>query len=474
MLGSSSVITILVSLVASKAWALLLGPGGMGLLGLLQGVIGLAGLIAGLGIGVGMVRMGASALDQGDLERVSAIYRAGWLLTGITGALATAALALGSQTIAALMLGSSGRWPYVLLMSIAVLFTIAAGIQTSMLNAHQRVAALARIAIVNSLLGTSVGLLIIWVWGERGVAATLITTAAVSWGVSRVFLYRATLIPNLRPAWGAVWVAARDLLRFGAPYTASMLVGTGVQFALPALALHQLGADSVGYYRAAMAISVTYLGFLLNAMTQDYYPRIAAASARPDELVRLVNLQHRLVLLLCVPMILGVLALAPYLVPLIYSSAFSPAVEVIEWQLVGDLLKLSSWTMSFVVLARSSGKVLFGTEVVGGMTTLIASWFGVRYFGLAGLGIGFLVTYMVYYPLIWLILRRDIGFRWTGENVRLMTLALGAVLVVRLMPLVAGELVRTAVALTLAAIAGAASLSMIWREFGGFNLARTK
>src|SRR5262249_51489941 len=143
-------------------------------------------------------------------------------------------------------------------------------------------------------------------------------------------------------------------------------------------------------HRAALSVSGVYLGFLLTAMAYDYYPRVSAASGRPAELVQLVNQQHRLVMLLAGPMILGALALAPYLIPLIYTPNFAPAVDIVEWQLIGDLFKFSSWTMGFIILVRSGSTTLFLVELLSGVNILVGSWVGMRFFGLPGLGIGFL------------------------------------------------------------------------------------
>src|SRR5205085_11145318 len=106
-------------------------------------------------------------------------------------------------------------------------------------------------------------------------------------------------------------------LHFGVPFTGSMLVGAGVQMLMPVLVLHALSRADVGFYRAAAAVAVNYLSFLLTAMGQDFYPRVSAASDRPAALTQLVNEQQRLVLLLAGPIIVGMLALVPYLVPLI-------------------------------------------------------------------------------------------------------------------------------------------------------------
>ncbi|MFO7166506.1 MAG: oligosaccharide flippase family protein, partial [Chloroflexota bacterium] len=284
--------------------------------------------------------------------------------------------------------------------------------------------------------------------------------------------------PAVRPRAGETAAAARQLLRFALPYTASMLVGTGVQMALPVLIVNTIGqtpeesASYVGFYRAATVISVSYLGFLLSVLGQDYYPRVSAVSDQPAVLAKLVNEQHRLVLLLAGPMILLVLALTPILVPLIYSREFLPSVDILEWYLIGDLLRFTSWTIGFVVLARSSSIKLFLIELLLGINTLVASWLGMRFLGLPGLGVGFLFTYIVHYLVVWRIVKRDIGLVLTKENLWLLGMCLAGAALIRALPMVGMEAVRTPVALVLAGVGGLAAAQLLWREMGGVQMLR--
>jgi PST family polysaccharide transporter len=243
-----------------------------------------------------------------------------------------------------------------------------------------------------------------------------------------------------------------------------MIVGTGVQFALPALVLHALGTEEVGFYRAATSISVSYLGVLMAAMSQDYYPRVSAASASADALVELVNQQHKLVMFIAVPAIFGVLALAPYIVAITYTPEFAPAVDILQWQLVGDLFRFSSWTMAFVILARSGGLAFFGIELFGGTCSLCVNWFGMRWFGLAGLGIGFLVTYLLYYAVVWVILRRSIRLAWSSQNGLIMLGALCSAALVQAGPLVGLSNLRLPLSLSFAALWAGVGAYVLWSE----------
>ena len=467
ILSSSSIISIFLSLVTAKVLALYLQPEGYGYYGLLQSFIAVSSLVAGLGIPTGIVRMGAAAAKRGDSETLANLRIASWFLFSVLGVVALFLIAVFRVRLSVLVLGTPTRGGTILLMSLALLFTVAANIQVGTLNAYHRVKALAKYAVANTVLGAAVSIGAVLIWRVQGIAVAVIGGAIVTLLVSSYFLRREISPVNVKLSRQGTLKAARYLVRFGGPYTASMFVGTGVQLTIPMLVLHLLSPESVGYYRAAAGISVGYLGFLMTAMSQDYYPRVSAAADKPVELVELINAQHRLVMLLAVPMILGTLALVPYLVPLVYTLKFRPTVEILEWQLIGDIFKFASWTMSFAILARSASSVFFLIELTGGVVTLLSTWISVRLFGLTGLGISFLVTYVIYYFVVWAVIRREVPLVWSKSNQRMLIAGIAAAIVVRIFPSTRFGALRTPVALALALAAGIPSLVVVWREFKG-------
>lgn len=469
ILSGGSVVTICVGLVSAKVMASILQPAGYGYYGLLQSFVGLASLIAGMGMSTGLVRLGAAAVARSDHATIANLRRGSWLLFGGMGAITVVLLAIFHNALSRWALGSSEHAATLVMMGVPVLLTVAASIQLGTLNTYHRVKALAKLAVLSAILGGGSSIACVLVWRSRGMVPAVISASVIGFLVSSFFVLREVgPIPSAE-ALPSRWKGAWSLAHFGGPYTASMLVGSGVQLALPILVLHLLDTESVGYYRAAAAISINYLGFLITAMGQDYYPRVSAVRDQPEALVALMNEQHRLVMLLAVPMILGTLALVPYLVPIVYSSKFSPAVEILEWQLIGDIFKFSSWTMSFVVLARCSSFTYFLIEGIGGAVALATAIPAVRWFGLPGLGISFLATYVLYYVVVWIVVRRQIPLRWTANNKRMLLIALSAALVVRLLPATSLHFLRTPVALIFAAACGVGSLLTIYREFVATN-----
>jgi PST family polysaccharide transporter len=154
----------------------------------------------------------------------------------------------------------------------------------------------------------------------------------------------------------------------------------------------------------------------MGAMVQDYYPRLSAASGEPQELITIINQQLYLLFVLLAPVILWLLFLSPVVVPLLYSTKFSDSAEILNWFLVGDVFRLLSWSLSFVILARSKSSVFFFIELFGGATSLVTSLLGMQWFGTKGLGISYLATYFLYYLLVLFLVRRQIGFAYSREN----------------------------------------------------------
>jgi PST family polysaccharide transporter len=155
-------------------------------------------------------------------------------------------------------------------------------------------------------------------------------------------------------------------------------------------------------------------------MGADYYPRLTGVIHDKTAATRLVNEQTEIALLLSAPVFIAMIGLAPWVIHLLYSSAFTPAVNVLRWQIMGDVLKVASWPLGFVILASGDGKTFFWTEttallLMGGLIAGLA-----RYIGLQITGIAFLASYVFYLPLVYVLARRRIGFVWTGAVVRLL------------------------------------------------------
>jgi len=167
IVGGAQGIDLLIRMVRTKVIAMLLGPSGVGLIGICQSLIELAGKLCGLGIRSSAVRQVAEANGSGDLERLGhtvKVLRCTCWITGIFGWLLTLALA---QPLSVWVFGNAERAISLGLLGAVLLLENVSGGQTALLQGVRRIKDLARVMIFSAAGGTVISI-ICMPWSENG------------------------------------------------------------------------------------------------------------------------------------------------------------------------------------------------------------------------------------------------------------------------------------------------------------------
>jgi O-antigen/teichoic acid export membrane protein len=432
LLGGASLVSAAFGMLTAKAGALLLGTSGIGYFGLLQSLLGVLQLLGAFGLSASVVRFGAAAAAEGEAS-FAAVRRAGWLVVLTASAVLVPALLIFRAPIGRTVLGSADRATAVVTVAAVLLLGLASVLQMGILAARKQIRGLATVTIVGSALGAAAQIAIFWRFGMPGVPAAVASAAALQFLFSCVAVR--TLVPptQVRVPRLEVTKTFRQLVAFGGPHTASNFAGSGVHLLLPVLILSLLDLSSVGIFRASFTFSASYLGLVLVALSQDYFPRLAAE--RDSALAtNTVNQQFRLLLLVGGPLIHAAMAFAPTLIRLLYSSEFLPAVSVLRWQMIGDVFRFQAVVLSYVVLVYGRPVTFFAMEAVSGVVLIGSVSAAVGIFGLPGSGIGYAVSFGIYALVVWFTARRMLPFRWESRNLVLLSAVLAVCLVIRFSP----------------------------------------
>lgn len=425
IIGGSTVVVLAIRTVRTKVLALLLGPTGIGIESLYDAVITMTRSVTEVGIGNAGVRQIAAAVGTNDQHRVAATVftlRRTSLVLGLVGA---AVLLLAREPISRLALGDTAHAAAIGWLGLALFFGAINTAQGALLQGVRRIRDLAMMNIVGTAVGAAVSIPVVLLWGAAGIPAYMILGAAGALVISWWYARRVRMPPAHLTSAGVAYEAG-GLLKLGLAFVASGLLSTGAQFALRALVGAHAGLAAVGQFQAANALSSVYVGFILQAMGTDFYPRLTAVAERNAACNVTVNEQVEISLLLAVPGILGSLAAAPWAVQLFYSRQFGPAADILSWQLVGMLLRVVSWPMGFIMLAKGRGVLLVLTDLAAYATYVALGWLGLRRFGLPGVGAAFLGLYAFHALLTYAVARRLSDFRWSAANRRWIGLTLGS------------------------------------------------
>jgi enterobacterial common antigen flippase len=157
-------------------------------------------------------------------------------------------------------------------------------------------------------------------------------------------------------------------------------------------------------------------------------------------------------LLIAVPGVLATITLAPLVLTIFYSQAFVDAAGIIRWQIIGIALRVVSWPLGFVQLAKGRAKLFAITEFATSALHVALLVVALKFFGLEGIGISFAVLYGCYTLGMLSVCRGLSGFRWTPTTQKLLlgccvivALASGAVRYLPPMSAIATGLVLTAI-----------------------------
>ncbi len=426
LIGGSSAFNVLIGVVRTKAMALLLGTAGFGLMGLYASILNLVQSVAGLGVNSSGVRQIAAAAGSGDSARIAltiAVLRRTSIVLGLLGALLLVALC---GPISQVTFGNYGRAAPVALLSIAALFKTVGDGQAALIQGLRRISDLATIALLGGILGAAASVTLVYFLRERGVVPSLIAISGmsllVSWHLSRRV---ALACPALSAS--QVRQEAAALLKLGFAFMASGMLMLGAAYAIRLIIVRRVGLQAAGLYQSAWAIGGMYVGFILQAMAADFYPRLTAVVKDHEECNRIVNEQAEVSMLLAGPGILATLTLAPFVISLLYSSAFGPAVELLRWMCLGATFQVVSWPMGFIIVAGGRQAVFFWSELAYAAFHVGAAWGFIRVLGVNGAGVAFFASYAFHGLMVYPIVRWLTGFRWSGRNRRIGAAFLGVI-----------------------------------------------
>lgn len=459
IMGASSIINIAIGLVRTKVVALLLGPSGIGLLGLFGNLMQTAAMVAGLGLSPAGTRQIAAARLNNNDGGIAVVRRSLLIGTIVLALIGGLGVYLLRERLAVLAFGDGLRADQVAWLSLGVALSVASGSQVAMLTGLRRIADLAWLNIAAALLSTIVGVGALLLWGDDALLVIVLVPPVARFLFGHWFVSRLDHETGAAP-WQAMATEWRAMAVLGVPIMFSGLIELASPLFMRVTIQRGLGSDALGHFQASWAVGQTYLAFVLGAMSTDFFPRLSGCLHDKEAACQLVNEQAEVALLLAGPVILALMAVAPWLITLLYSADFLIAAEMLRWQLLGDIFRVIGWPLSFVLLAAGMGTVHLLKTIGANVILLGATVLLLDYYEIAGVGMAFCLMSCVHLPVIWWLARRRIGFTWAPRVARQATLlALIGIIVVSLAQW--SDILAAAVGLPLTALLSLYALSRL-------------
>lgn len=410
--GGVQVFNIILSIIRSKLIAVLLGPAGMGIAGLLTTSTGFISSLTNFGLGTSAVRDIAAANASDDENRIShviTVFRRLVWITGILGAIVTLVL---SPWLSQLSFGNKDYTIPFVWLSLTLLFNQLTSGQNVLLQGMRKLQYLAKANMLGSVAGLMVSVPFYYFLGLRGIVPALILTSvltlSITWFFSKKISVAKVLVSRKQTL-----LEGSGMLRMGFILSLSSLITIGASYIVRVFISNSGKMADVGLYNAGFAIISTYVSLIFSAMGTDYYPRLSAVAHDKEKVNVLISHQAEVAILILAPILCIFLIFINWIVILLYSDKFSAVNGMIHWAALGMYFKAASWSIAFILIAKGDSKTFFWNELIANTYVLLFNILGYKLMGLNGLGISFMIAYILYLFQVFFLAKRKYQFSFS-------------------------------------------------------------
>jgi len=401
-----AVIRMATAMISVKVMAWVVGPAGVAYVGQFQSFLKLTHNGANLGIGNGTIKYLAEYRD--DEERYSKVLSTSILINFVGSTSLGIIIGLYAKEISRYLFRTASFDFVLMVLALTMVFYSFAQIIAQALNGFQEIKKLIIARIVASIVGLVVTvLLIVWA-GIQGALLALVVSQVVGLVVMLGFAYSSHWFSkkNLFAGWDKK--IAYKLSGFSLMTFCSIILLNLRQIFLRDYIMVELSTEAAGYWQAIWKISELYLTVITMALSVYYLPKLSEITDKGELKAEIWKGYKFLIPVVAVLSVL-IFLLRDIIILVLFTPDFVAIRDLFFYQLIGDVFKIASWILSFLLVAKAMTKTFIITEVIFIGLFMVLALTLVHYYGLIGMTYAFAITYFTYFVTM-IVLFRDIIF----------------------------------------------------------------
>ena len=412
--GGVQVFQIIIQVIRSKFIALLLGPEGMGITGLLNSTTNFISGLTNFGLVTSSVKNISEANSSGDQVKIATVITVLRKLVWITGTLGTILTLILSPWLSQLTFGNRNYTLAFVFISITLLFNQITNGQMALLQGLRKLQYLAKANLSGSALGLLIVIPLYYKWGIDAIVPVIIITSVVSLSLSFFFSNKVE-IESVYVTREIAVSEGKNMLSLGFMISLSGLITIGTSYVIRIYISNVGGIDQVGLYNAGFVLVETYVGLVFTAMSADYYPRLSAVNEDKEKTRDIVTQQAITALLILAPIVVLFIVFIPQMIFILYSSKFALINLMVRTAIIGIIFRAASFSMGFILFAKGDSSLFLKTSLGFNSIFLINNILGYKFFGLTGLGISFTLNFIIHFISLLIITKYKYDFKFKPE-----------------------------------------------------------
>lgn len=401
--GIAVVVKVASAIVLNKILAVYVGPAGYAVIGQFQNAVSFVVNFAGGLVAGGITKATAQHFDDEAKQHV--VWQTAIRFSLGASLIAAVSLLFMSNSLAQWLLHRADMSSVFVWLALTLPAMAANNLLMAIVNGKKEIGIYVTANIIGSLLVMLLTGLLTFIFGLYGALVAFTINPAI------VLLSTALMVARrdwfkARFLWGQMnRHALRELSGFGLMALISTLTMPVVFMLIRDHLATNLGLASAGYWQATYKISEIYLMLVLSTISVYYLPRLAEIRTATELKTEIIKV-YRFVMPTVVVGAVTIYLLRDFIIHTMFTEDFLPMRELFPWQLAGDVVKIASGVLGYVIVGRGLVKYYLICEIFANSILLFFVWILVDPFGVRGVAIAYLITYIFNFLLVCFMVRR--------------------------------------------------------------------
>ncbi|MGC1183508.1 O-antigen translocase [Legionella sp.] len=415
--GIAVLVKILTLLGINKILAIYVGPVGYAALGQFQNAVTMITTFASGAINTGVTKYTAEYYD--DEQRQRSVWRTAGTVAFTGSLLSSLIIAFFSKNMAVWFLKDESYTGVFLWFAATLMLFVFNALLLAILNGKKEIVRYVNANIAGSLFALSITAILAVQYGLYGALIALATFQSLAFFTTFFICCRANwfkfsyLIGNFDMSIG------KNL----AKYTL-MALSTATCVPISHIFVRTylgeaFGWQAAGYWEAMWRLSAAYLMLVTTTLSVYYLPRLSELRDSLDLRKEVIQV-YKIILPLSIVCAVLMYLLRDYIISILFSAEFYPVRELFLGQVLGDILKIGSWILAFLMLGKAMIKFFILTEILFSVSFYFTVVLLTNTWGFEAVSWAYAINYFAYWITMYFLIFRNLEERVShGRNDKL-------------------------------------------------------
>ena len=394
---------MLTGLISVKVVSVIIGPSGIALLGQLNSFVTVVMSLATGGISNGVTKYVAE--EKEDTQKIREYISTALKITLFCSFLVGLLMIVFNNFLSTIIMKSAGYGYVFVIFGVTVFLYALNGLLLSVLNGFKKFKIFVKINIVSSIIGLIFSLLLVYYFGLDGALIGVVTSQSVVFFFS-LWMARKEFWINIQYYKSKLdRVITKKFAHYSLMAFVTMATVPVSQLILRGYVISNISAIEAGWWEAMNRISNMYLMVITSSFGVYYLPRLSELKENHEIRHEIYKAYKVILPVLCAGFAV-IYLLRLLVIKILFTPDFYPMQQLFIWQLVGDLFKISSWLVAFLMVAKAMTKAFIITEILFSALFVGLSFAFIRFSGVVGITQAYMINYMLYTVLMFVIFRK--------------------------------------------------------------------